>query len=98
MGLPKKAKDGSKNKSKVGKEKDGKPKEPKKPQITIRVAQQVDLTYMLGACVDDTTRDMYSQQTSVVTLFPMLRQCLELFSCIVCLFFGLQKASTAQAA
>lgn len=37
MGLPKTAKGGSKNKSKGGKEKkDGKPREPKMPPITVR--------------------------------------------------------------
>lgn len=39
MGLPKKAKAGSKSKSKGGKDKDGKPKEPKKPQITVSNAR-----------------------------------------------------------
>ena len=42
MGLPKKAKGGSKSKSKGGKEKDSRPEEPKKPQITVRKALQVD--------------------------------------------------------
>ena len=39
MGLPKKAKGGSKSKSKGGKDKDSKPKEPKKPQITVSNAR-----------------------------------------------------------
>ena len=43
MGLPKKAKGSSKNKSKGGKEKGGKPKEPIKPQITVSDALQVEV-------------------------------------------------------
>ena len=37
---------------------------------------------MLSACVDETTSDMHSQQTSAVTLFIMLQQGPVLFSCI----------------
>ena len=40
--MPKKAKGGSKNKSKAGKEKDVKAKEPMKPQMTVRNVLQVD--------------------------------------------------------
>ena len=36
MGLPKKAKGGSKTKSKGGKGKDGRPKEPRRPHFTVR--------------------------------------------------------------
>ena len=41
MGMTKKAKGGSKNKSKGGKEKGGKEKETLKPQNTVRTAPQV---------------------------------------------------------
>ena len=42
MGLPKKAKGGSKKSSRGGREKDGKPKESKRPQIPVSDALQLD--------------------------------------------------------
>ena len=39
MGPAKKARGGSKNKSKGGKEKDSKPKEPQKPHITVGIVR-----------------------------------------------------------
>ena len=57
MALHKKAKGSSKNKSKGGKEKDGKSKEPFKPQITVSDALEVRCI-LLRACVDKTTSDV----------------------------------------
>ena len=70
MGLPKKAKGGSKHASQGGKSKDGKPKQPMKPHVTVRNAlQAVDCAECLySTCVDETRSDIYSQQPGAVTV------------------------------
>ena len=50
MGMPKKAKGGSKHKTKGGKAKDGKPKERKRPQITVSDALRKWMLYAECLC------------------------------------------------
>ena len=79
MGLPKKAKGGSKSKSRGGKDRDGKQKEPKKPQIMVRDVNREMSGHLLlalsswlqqGFCTEEHPRKYRSWDTFLVWVGP----------------------------